>query len=96
MFQAMTTVYAVEVMPTCLRAYLTSYVNCCWVCNTVAFVLADKTGKLTGCHRSWASSSHQVFFAAVYSWKLRGLTAFPLRCSKQQKPKLELRQLTQT
>lgn len=30
-FQTITCVYAIEVMPTCLRAYLTSYVNLCWV-----------------------------------------------------------------
>lgn len=30
-FQSMTCVYAIEVMPTCLRGYLTSYVNVCWV-----------------------------------------------------------------
>ena len=31
MFQTVTTVYAVEVMPTRLRAHLTTYVNACWV-----------------------------------------------------------------
>lgn len=31
MFQAITTVYAIDVMPTCLRAHLTSYVQLCWV-----------------------------------------------------------------
>lgn len=31
MFQTVTTVYALEVTPTVLRGYLTSYVNMCWV-----------------------------------------------------------------
>lgn len=30
-FQTLSTTYASEVMPTCLRAYLTTYVNLCWV-----------------------------------------------------------------
>lgn len=30
-FQTVTCVYAVEVLPTSLRAYLTSYVNACWL-----------------------------------------------------------------
>lgn len=30
-FQALTTAYAVEVTPVHLRAYLTTYVNLCWV-----------------------------------------------------------------
>ena len=30
-FQTQTTTYAAEVTPVCLRAYLTSYVNLCWV-----------------------------------------------------------------
>jgi len=34
MFQTVTCVYAIEVMPTHLRAYLTSYVNMCWVSIT--------------------------------------------------------------
>lgn len=33
MFQTVVTVYAVEVMPMCLRAHLTSYNNMCWVRN---------------------------------------------------------------
>ncbi|KIM93247.1 hypothetical protein OIDMADRAFT_138157 [Oidiodendron maius Zn] len=31
MFQTVTTVYALEVTPTVLRGYLTSYVNMCWI-----------------------------------------------------------------
>ncbi|KAK9364827.1 general substrate transporter [Lipomyces kononenkoae] len=31
MFQTVVTVYALEVMPVCLRSYLTSYNNMCWV-----------------------------------------------------------------
>lgn len=30
-FQTLSTTYASEVMPVCLRAYLTTYVNLCWV-----------------------------------------------------------------
>lgn len=30
-FQTLTTTYAAEIMPTVLRAYLTTYVNLCWV-----------------------------------------------------------------
>jgi hypothetical protein len=39
MFQTVVTVYAVEVMPTCLRSYLTSYNNMCWVSR--AHILMD-------------------------------------------------------
>lgn len=31
MFQTVTCVYAIELMPTSLRAYLTSFVNMCWL-----------------------------------------------------------------
>jgi len=31
LFQTVTCVYAVEILPVCLRAYLTSYVSGCWV-----------------------------------------------------------------
>jgi SP family general alpha glucoside:H+ symporter-like MFS transporter len=34
-FQTATTAYAAEVTPTHLRAYLTTYVNLCWVSNTI-------------------------------------------------------------
>lgn len=35
MFQTITCVYAIEVMPTTLRGYLTSYVNMCWVSHNL-------------------------------------------------------------
>ena len=31
LFQTITVIYALEVTPMCLRAYLTNYVNFCWV-----------------------------------------------------------------
>jgi MFS transporter, SP family, general alpha glucoside:H+ symporter len=31
MFQTVTCVYAIELVPTSLRAYLTSFVNMCWL-----------------------------------------------------------------
>jgi SP family general alpha glucoside:H+ symporter-like MFS transporter len=43
MFQTVTTVYALEVTPTVLRGYLTSYVNMCWVS---ASNVCHKTGDL--------------------------------------------------
>ena len=38
-FQTLTTAYASEVCPVQLRAYLTTYVNCCWVCVAPQYML---------------------------------------------------------
>ena len=49
LFQTATCVYAIEVMPLCLRAYLTSYVNMCWVSDVIGSLLKDT---LTVCRSS--------------------------------------------
>ncbi|KAI5201300.1 sugar porter family MFS transporter [Aureobasidium subglaciale] len=50
-FQTLTTTYAAEVCPVSLRAYLTTYVNLCWVIgqflsSAVLKAVADKTGPI--------------------------------------------------
>ncbi|KIW50919.1 hypothetical protein PV05_09696 [Exophiala xenobiotica] len=57
-FQTITCVYAIEVMPTCLRAYLTSYVNLCWV-----FGQLIATGVLRGVLDMQAPWTYRVPFA---------------------------------
>lgn len=67
-FQSLTTVYAAEVCPVNLRAYLTTYVNLCWVLGTIlgqgvlrGFLNnADTTGQ-------WA---YRVPFALQWVWPI--------------------------
>ena len=59
MFQTVTTVYAIEVMPTSLRAYLTSYVNMCWVSTTSLELRMENPNTLVGhwsAYRFWRPS----------------------------------------
>lgn len=39
-FQATTVIYALELGPLCLRAYLTNYIHLCWVCVAAASELS--------------------------------------------------------
>lgn len=59
MFQTVTTVYALEVMPTALRAYLTSYVDMCWVSTTNPKLRMESSNALAGhwsAHFLWSPS----------------------------------------
>lgn len=58
MFQTITCVYAIEVMPTCLRAYLTSYINLCWLLGQLI-----ASGVLRGTLNMAAPWSYRVPFA---------------------------------
>ncbi|KIX01876.1 uncharacterized protein Z518_09603 [Rhinocladiella mackenziei CBS 650.93] len=65
MFQTVTTVYAVEVMPTCLRGMLTSYVNMCWVIGQlIASCVLRGVLNLPG---PWA---YRIPFAIQWFWPL--------------------------
>jgi MFS transporter, SP family, general alpha glucoside:H+ symporter len=65
LFQTATCVYAIEVMPTCLRAYLTSYVNLCWV-----FGQLIASGVLRGCLSLSAPWAYRVPFALQWFWPI--------------------------
>lgn len=58
MFQAVTTVYAVEVTPTCLRGHMTTYVNACWVIGQLI-----EAGVLRGVLSVAAPWSYRIPFA---------------------------------
>ncbi len=65
MFQTVTCVYAIEVMPTCLRAYLTSYVNLCWLCGQLL-----ASGVLRGTLQLSAPWAYRAPFAVQWLWPL--------------------------
>lgn len=79
MFQTVCTVYAVEVTPVCLRAYLTTYANMCWVI-LITFVLMERANNCSD--RSLVKSRLPVFFVAFSRCQGRGRTAFLLQYSK--------------
>jgi MFS transporter, SP family, general alpha glucoside:H+ symporter len=66
-FQTLTTTYAAEVMPVALRAYLTTYVNLCWI-----------TGQLIGSSilRGFVNNSTQWSYRIPFS--LQWLWAVPI------------------
>ncbi|KAK4947805.1 hypothetical protein LTR10_013313 [Elasticomyces elasticus] len=64
-FQSMTCVYAVEVMPTRLRGYLTSYVNICWVLGQLI-----ASGVLRGVLNMEAPWAYRVPFAVQWFWPI--------------------------
>lgn len=62
-FQSITTAYASEVSPACLRHYLTAYVNLCWVIGQVI-----ASGTLRGC-LNWESQwAYRLPFALQWLW----------------------------
>ncbi|RDW56757.1 hypothetical protein BP6252_13980 [Coleophoma cylindrospora] len=65
MFQAVTTVYAVEVTPTCLRAHMTTYVNACWV-----FGQLIEAGVLRGVLNMSAPWAYRLPFATQWIWPI--------------------------
>jgi SP family general alpha glucoside:H+ symporter-like MFS transporter len=66
-FQTQTTCYAAEVTPVCLRAYLTSYVNLCWVMGQ--FIGA---GVVRGMVRQESLSdwAYRIPFAVQWIWPI--------------------------
>lgn len=64
-FQTLTTVYASEVCPVTLRAYLTTYVNLCWVIGTLL-----GQGILRACLESSSNSewAYRIPFAIQWAW----------------------------
>lgn len=66
MFQTITCVYAIEVMPTTLRAYLTSYVNMCWV-RSISHLRSLSLSYLAlwPAHRIWRASRNAATKGAL-------------------------------
>lgn len=62
-FQTLTVTYASEVMPTNLRAYLTTYVNLCWV-----FGQLIAAGVVRGCLNIEGQWSYRIPFAIQWVW----------------------------
>jgi SP family general alpha glucoside:H+ symporter-like MFS transporter len=64
-FQTLTTAYAAEVVPTCLRAYLTTYVNLCWVMGQ--FIASGVLRGMLQRNDQWA---YRIPFALQWMWPL--------------------------
>ncbi|KAJ6787627.1 hypothetical protein PWT90_08216 [Aphanocladium album] len=62
-FQTLTTTYAAEVCPTHLRAYLTTYVNLCWVMGQLI-----ASGVLRGVVSLETQWSYKIPFALQWAW----------------------------
>lgn len=62
-FQTLTTAYASEVCPVALRAYLTTYVNLCWVIGQL--IGAGVQRGMLGVHSQW---SYHIPFAIQWAW----------------------------
>ena len=69
-FQTLTTTYAAEVTPVALRAYLTTYVNLCWV---IGQLLA--AGILKGFINSTTQWAYRVPYAIQWIWPIPIATA---------------------
>ncbi|ETN44115.1 uncharacterized protein HMPREF1541_10665 [Cyphellophora europaea CBS 101466] len=65
MFQTVTCVYAIELMPTSLRAYLTSFVNMCWLLGQLV-----ASGTLRGTLSMPAPWAYRVPFAVQWAWPI--------------------------
>ncbi|KAI8664694.1 MFS domain-containing protein [Fusarium sp. Ph1] len=64
-FQSITTHYAVEITPTCLRAYLTTYVNLCWVLGQMC-----SSGVMRGFVQRSDQWAFRIPFAIQWMWPL--------------------------
>ncbi|UKZ46994.1 hypothetical protein TrVGV298_001205 [Trichoderma virens] len=65
LFQTIPVVYALEISPLCLRAYLTNYVNFCW-----AFGQLIATGILRGVLPMTSQWAYRIPFAVQWVWPL--------------------------
>ena len=65
--QTQTTTYAAEVTPVCLRAYLTSYVNLCWVMGQ--FVGAGVVRGMVD-HKNLSDWAYRIPFAVQWFWPI--------------------------
>ncbi|KAL7962911.1 general substrate transporter [Trichoderma compactum] len=65
LFQTIPVVYALEISPLCLRAYLTNYVNFCW-----AFGQLIATGILRGVLPMTTHWAYRIPFAVQWVWPL--------------------------
>jgi MFS transporter, SP family, general alpha glucoside:H+ symporter len=64
-FQTLTTIYAAEVTPVALRAYLTTYVNLCWVIGQ--FIAA---GILRGFSTNTTQWAYRIPYAIQWIWPI--------------------------
>ncbi|KAM3506321.1 hypothetical protein MY10362_002432 [Beauveria mimosiformis] len=64
-FQTLTTTYAAEVCPTHLRAYLTTYVNLCWVMGQ--FIASGVLRGMVPLDSKWG---YKIPFALQWAWPL--------------------------
>ncbi|EGX88651.1 sugar transporter, putative [Cordyceps militaris CM01] len=64
-FQTLTTTYASEVCPTHLRAYLTTYVNLCWVMGQ--FIASGVLRGMIPLNNKWG---YKIPFALQWAWPL--------------------------
>jgi SP family general alpha glucoside:H+ symporter-like MFS transporter len=64
-FQTLTTTYAAEVMPVALRAYLTTYVNLCWITGQLV-----GSGILRGFVNNSTQWSYRIPFALQWLWAI--------------------------
>jgi SP family general alpha glucoside:H+ symporter-like MFS transporter len=64
-FQTLTTTYAAEVMPVALRAYLTTYVNLCWITGQLI-----GSGILRGFVNNSTQWSYRIPFALQWLWAI--------------------------
>lgn len=99
-FQTLTTAYASEVCPVALRAYLTTYVNFCWVIG--GFIAS---GVLRGCLGLSSQWAYRIPFAVQWFWPVPliiGCTFAPespwwcVRRGRIEEAKRNLRRLTST
>ncbi|KFY15285.1 hypothetical protein V492_02102 [Pseudogymnoascus sp. VKM F-4246] len=65
MFQTVCTVYAVEVSPVCLRGYLTTYANMCWVFGQIT-----ASGVLRGVLDMPGPWAYRIPFAIQWAWPI--------------------------
>jgi MFS transporter, SP family, general alpha glucoside:H+ symporter len=97
-FQTLTTTYASEVAPVALRAYLTTYVNLCWV-----FGQFLSSGVLKGVANATGSIGYKLPYGLQWMWPIPLITIIALapespwwhvRCGRPQAAKQELLRLT--
>lgn len=97
-FQTLTTTYASEVCPVALRAYLTTYVNLCWVMGQL--IASGVLRSMLSRDDEWA---YRIPFALQWMWPVPlivGILFAPespwwlVRCEKHEEAKAALKRLT--